>query len=393
MPNLIDSTGLQIATVQELLSILLNGTPTYPGYYQIYGPNINVGPNSPDGQALNIFAQIVADMLDLIAQVNAGFDPDQAIGRILDQRCSINGVVRHGATYTQQMVQVTTSGAVTLPGLDTAPTAPFTVSDAAGNQFQLVSAYSFGGAATTSLLFQAAVLGPVQTTANTLTNIVSVLAGVVSVNNSGAALSVGDAEETDSALRIRRSRSVSLPSKGYLEGLIGALLNTDGVDQAIVLENVTNATDANGIPAHSIWCIVLGGTDADVARAIYVKRNAGCGMKGSVTVNVPQIDNTTFPIKFDRPTDEALHIRFTMVAITGTVDPVFVKAQILALLSYRINQSADTASIVALVKQIAPNASISGEGVSDDGVTWVSLLAPTGVNYQFQISSANITIT
>ncbi len=394
MPNLLDANGLQLNTVADVVDMLLNGTPTYPGYYQIYGPNINVGPNSPDGQTINLFAQIITDALDLLANVNAGMDPDQALGRVLDMRCAINGVVRRGATYTQQMVEVTASQALSLDGLDTNPTSPFTVSDEAGNQFQLKTAYDFIGASTQSLLFQAATLGAVQTTANTITNIVTVLLGVTEVNNAAAALSVGQEEETDSALRVRRANSVSLPSQGYLQGLLGALLDTDGVAQAIVLENVTNATDANGVPAHSIWCIVLGGTDADVAHAIYVKRNAGCGMKGAITVLQPAIDGSPdVSIKFDRPTNQNLWIKFTVVAVTGAVDPAYIKQQILLLLSYRINQSADASAIVALVKQISPNASISAEGVSADNVTYVSLLAPTAVNYQFQIASIRILIT
>lgn len=394
MPNILDQNGLQTNTVADLVDMLLNGTPDYPGYYQIYGPNINVGPNSPDGQTINIFAQIVADALDLIAQVNAGMDPDQALGRVLDMRCAINGVTRRGATYTQQMIEVTASQALSLDGLDTSPTSPFTASDDAGNQFQLVAAYAFIGAGTQSLLFQAATLGAIQTTANTIINIVTVLLGVTSVNNAAAALSVGQEEETDSALRVRRANSVSLPSQGYLQGLLGALLDTDGVAQAIVLENVTNATDANGVPAHSIWAIVLGGTDADVAHAIYVKRNAGCGMKGAVSVSVPAIDGSpNVSIKFDRPTNENLWIELTVVAVTGVADTAYIKEQILLFLSYRINESADASAIVALVKQIAPNVSISNEGVSDDGITYVSLLAPTAVNYQFQIADARIAIT
>lgn len=392
MPNQIDENGLQTKTVDEILDQILNGTPLYPGYFLIYGPDINVDPNSPDGQQLNIFAQAVIDLLDLIKQVNAAFDPDQATGRILDQRCAINGVLRQGATYTQLNIDVTANQAATINGLDNEPTDPFTVSDAAGNQFQLVNAASFSSAGTQSLLFRAADLGSVQTAPNTITNIVTVTLGITTVNNPSAVLVTGRDEETDAALRIRRQNSVSLPSRGYLQGLIGALLDTDGVVQCIVLENNTNSTDGNGIPGHSIWCIVEGGTDHDVAKAIYVKRNAGCGMKGAVTYNYPQVDGTTFPVQFDRPTAETLWITFSVVAITGAVDPVYIRQQLLLLLSYQISQSADTTTIVALIKQIAPNASVSAEGVSNTNGSYVTLKAPTAVNYQFVPASVRIII-
>ncbi len=392
MPSIVDALGIQTKTLAEIRNEILNGTEGYPGMYQIYGPDINVGPNSPDGQLVNIIAQAVVDMLELCAQVFTSFDPDEAIGTVLDERCAINGVIRRGATYTTQVVQVTVDRALTLPGLDTAPLNPFSVSDAAGNQFQLLTTFSFGGAGTQALTFQAAQLGPVETVIGTITQIVTTTLGVTGVNNSAAAASVGLAEETDAQLRIRRANSVSLPSRGYLEGLIGALLDTDGVTEVEVLENDTNSTDVNGIPGHSIWCIVLGGTNDAVADAIYKKRNAGCGMKGAVVVAVPQIDGTTFDIQFDRPTDEALWISFDVTAITGTVDDDYIREQILALLSYRINQSADTATIVSLIKQIAPNASVENEGVSDDNISYVSLLAPSAVNKRFTIQSTHIIV-
>lgn len=392
MPNAIDVNGLQTKTAADIKAEILNGTADYPGFLQIYGPDINTGPNSPDGQMINIVAQQVVDMLELLAQIYASFDPDQAIGVVLDQRCAINGVIRQGATYTQQMVQVTVDRAVTLSGLDTAPSAPFTVSDSAGNQFQLVSTYSFVGGGTQSLLFQAAALGPIETVIGTITQITTTTLGVTSVNNAAAALTVGLAEETDAALRIRRANSVSLPSRGFLEGLLGALLDIEGVTEAIVLENITNATDANGIPAHSIWCIVEGGANADIADAIYRKRNAGCGMKGAVSVPVDQVDGTVFDVLFDRPTPEALWIEFDVIAITGAVDATYIRAQLLALLTYNINQSADTASIVALIKQIAPNASVEAEGVGLDGITYVSLQAPSDVDNQFTLTAAHIVI-
>jgi uncharacterized phage protein gp47/JayE len=360
--------------------------------FQIYGPNINVDPNSPDGQLINIFAQAAVDLEELLAQIYSSFDPDQAIGRVLDARCAINGVVRQAGTYTQQPVTVTVDRAITIAGLDTAPDAPFTVSDSAGNRFLLVSTYSFGGAGNASLAFRAEKLGPIQTTLNTITTIVSVTLGIVSVNNPLVASQVGTAEETDAALRIRRQNSVALPSHGYLAGLLGALQDTTGVLQAIVLENITNVVDANAIPAHGIWAIVSGGADADIALAIYNKRSMGCAMKGAVSINVVQPDGTNFAVLFDRPTAQPLWIKFNAAAVTGTLDATYIRTQLMAQLAYNIGQSADASAIIAMVKAIAPNISFSVEGVSPDGMTYSSLLAPTGVNYQFAISSPHILI-
>lgn len=392
MPNAIDQNGLQIQTVAEILDEILNGTADYPGMYAIYGSNINVDPNSPDGQMINIVAQAKRDMEEFIQQVYDSFDPDQAVGVSLDRDCAYNGVFRNAGSYTLTSVTVTTNRALTLPGLDTAPDAPFTVSDAGGNLFALIAAYNFSGAASTALAFRAVTLGPVTPTANTITNIVTITLGVTAVNNPSAPTSVGTSEESDAALRIRRANSVAVASEGFFASLYGALIDTAGVTSVNLIENNTAGT-VGGIPSHSIWAIVAGGSNADVAQQIYAKRNAGCGMKGSVTVDIVQVDGSTFTVAFDRPTAETLYIELNVTAITGSAPSAsYIRSQLVALSVYNIGQSAFASQVTALLEGIAPNCYFDTVAVSPDGTTWTALLAPTGVDYQFSLTTAHIKI-
>ena len=392
--NAVTFTGLTTQTLPEIIDEIKNGTADYPGMYQIYGPTINVEPNSPDGQMINIVAQAKLDMLEFVQQVFTGFDPDQAVGVVLDQRCAINGVFRQAGTYTYTNVSVVTSQSLTLPGLDTAPNAPFTVSDAAGNRYFLVVTYPTGGAGTFSLQFRAENLGPVTPVANTITIISTLTLGVTSVNNpTTAGTEVGTNEESDYALRIRRSRSVALGSQGWVSGLYSALLDIVGVSSALVLENIGSTTDSNGIPGHSIWVLVDGGNVDLIGEAIYNKRNAGCGMKGTITVTINQIDGTTFDVKFDRPVAETLWVSFNTAAITGSTAPddTYIRNQLIAAfsgtysgivpvsstlleqLNYKIGQSASTSAIVAFINAISPNTAVSSEGVSNTNSSYVSL--------------------
>lgn len=397
--NAITNTGITIQTYNEIVTEILDGSPgtttqaAYPGMRQIYGPTINVEPNSPDGQMVNIVAQAKLDMLEFIQNIFASFDPDQAVGVQLDQRCAINGVRRNQGTYTLVDVDVTSSGVVTLAGLDTSTT-PFTVSDTSGNQYYLESTYTFAGASTQSLSFRAANIGPINPTVNSITVIVTVTLGIVSVTNPGTANSVGTPQESDYSLRIRRENAVAMPSQGYFEGLYEALLAISGVTSVLVKENTGSTTDAYGIPGHSIWVVVAGGQGSDIAYAIYNKRNAGCGMKGSVTLYVLLPDGTYFPIKFDRPTPETLWIKFDVTQISGVVPPdaTYIRNQLLAQLSYSIGQTADITTITSLIASIDSNASVSNIGISKDNVTYTSLLTTTAINNQFTISSPHIII-
>ena len=402
MPNAISNTGITIQTYSEIVNEILDGSPAtttqaaYPGMRQIYGTDINVLPNSPDGQMVNIVAQAKLDMLEFIQQIYASFDPDQAVGVQLDQRCAINGIQRRQGTYTQVDVDVTSSGVVTIAGLDTSTT-PFTISDSSGNQYYLLYTYTFASAGTQSLTFRAADIGSINPTVDSLTTVVTVTLGIVSVTNPTEATTIGTPQESDYSLRIRRENSVALPSVGYWQGLYEALLAIRGVTSVIVKENSTSSPITYGsvtIPPHSIWVVVAGGYEGTIAGVIYDKRNAGCGMVGSIVDSILQEDGTFFPVSWDRPTDENLWIKFNVVQITGSTPPDanYIRNQLLAQLSYKINEPANTTTITSLIASIDPNASVSNIGVSTDGVNYDTLLTPTSLNFQFQISSPRIII-
>lgn len=393
MPNVLDANGLQIKTVDEVISELLDGGDGFTGLRGIFGVDIQVDPNSPDGNMVRLFAQAATDYAEVLNKAYASFDPDQADGVNLDSRCTINGVYRKAGSYTTQLVTVTADQATTIPGLNASADNPFTIADASGNQFQLVVSYTFAGAGTANLTFRAAEIGAIAVASNSLTVIVTPTLGISAVTNGTLAGSIGADEETDYQLRIRRSKSTALPSKGYLQGLEGGLLSIAGTTDAKVFENTDNTTDANGVPAHGIWCVVAGGSDMDIATVIYNKRNFGPPMKGGVSVAITQVDNSIFTVKFDRPTPENLWININVAAISGpAIDPVYLRAQIIASLSYNINQPADASAITALIKAIYPWASVSVCEVSNDGVTYVALLNNAAVNNQWSIDSTRIYI-
>jgi hypothetical protein len=382
MPNTIDENGLTLKTRAEIISEILNGGDGFPGLYAIYGADINVDPNSPDGQLVNLIAQLAVDNQELLQLIYDSFDPDQAAGINLDLRCAINGVTRQGATYSTAAVSVIVDRALTLDGLDTEPNNPFTVADGAGNQFVLIAAHTFSGAGVTPLLFRAAELGPIVVLANTIQRVISVTLGVTGCINTAPG-TTGAAEESDYTLRVRRSNSTALGSKGFLAGLYAALGQISGVTSVSIQED---------IPNHTIWCVVAGGDDADIADAIYIKRSFGVAMLGTEIVEITQVDGSAFFVKFDRPTLQDVWISFDAVAAYGFIDTIYIRTQLLAALAFNIGAAADASSIVALVKEIAPNASITNCQVSDDNVTYVDLLSPSAFNYQFEAASARILI-
>lgn len=397
MPNIVTSTGLQTASLAELVAQFR------AAFQAIYGADINLDQDTPDGQMMMIFLQAVIDLQDVLNQVYNGFDPDNAIGRVLDQRVALNGIQRKAGTYTITDVTVVTTQAVTLNGINQVPDSPYTISDAAGTRWVLLDSFSPAGPFPSSdaLVFRAALPGETLTVPNTITIPISVVLGVQSVNNPTTYTSLGLNEETDAQLRIRRQKSVALASQGFLSGLVAALNNINGVTTALVYENTTGATDGNGVPSHSIWVIIGGAADPEeIATAIYNKRNAGCGMFGAETFTITQVDGTPFVIKWDYSASEDLYIRFTLTSIDGTTPPAV--ARILENLPVSLGALAGVGTtlnvneVATLVQEIDDNSLVTfptGQGLSLTEVGgYQNILSPSALNLEFSIDAARIII-
>ena len=391
MTDIIDGNGLTIDNLNTRVTELT------ADYQDIYGVDIIVSSNSPDSQAINIHAQRNQDNAELAEAVYNSFDPDQAVGVVLDQRCAINNIQRKIGTFTTQVLDITTDRALTLDGLD-ATASPFTVEDDTGNQFYLTTTTNFITAGTLSLPFRAANLGATLTLPNTITEIVTVIIGVISSNNPADATLIGTDEETDVAFRERRRISISNAATGSVDGILGSINNLSDVESALVYENKTATTDINSIPPHSIWAIVEGGINDDIANIIYSKLSFGADTKGSVLTNITTASGQIIPIKFDRTIVKDLHIRFDIQpTITALFDELVIKTYIANNLSYLIAEDAETSRIVTLAVTAINEAGGGGVPlnveISKDGATWADFIAVDLLNERWNPDVSRITIT
>lgn len=394
MTDVLNENGLQVSTATELVDDLTTSFQT------IYGTDISVDQNSPDGQMINIFAQGQTDIRELLLQIYNSFDPDNCSGRLLDERCAINNVFRRGGTFTTVDISITTDRTVSLQGVDEnyndINAMGYTIQDNAGNQFILVNSQTLT-AGTTSVLFRAQQLGRVEVTPQTITTPVTIVLGVTSVINPGAQSSLGENEETDTELKIRRRQSVSIGSSGYLNGLLAYVLQLNGVTDAALYENYTSQTDANGIPPHCIWLIVEGGAASDIANALYIKKSYGCDMRGDITYTITTPSNQQFIAKWDEPTTQNLYMKFNIQSLKSGIsfDEDAIKQYIINNTSFMIGASAETASLTATA-QAAIDAN-GGEGValgvliSTDNQSWVEYVSPAMAS-KLVLSSVDITV-
>lgn len=383
--------GLDLSTASEILETLKQQ------FRAIYGADINLEQNSPDGQWLNILAQARVDAQELFAAIYNSFDPDVAVGRALDARCAINSIFRKGGTFTIQPIEVTVDRALTLKGLDDAQNEDegtgFTVTDGAGNKFILFSSYSFTGAGTKTLNFRAKNRGQVETSPNTINTIETITLGVVSVNNPSTALSVGVDEESDEELRLRREKSTANNGAGYVDNLRGSLLDINEVSDAVVYNNRTNEVNSDGVPAHGLWVIVEGGANQDIGEVMNAKVTGGSPMKGSQSVFIEQADGSKEEYKFDRPTTQTLYVNLTIKAIDGQeIDQSRIKNEIISNFKYGIYETAKSSDIACFVTSIQQNISVSA-GVSLSKGSYGLAVTPSGKDKVFIFTEESITIT
>ena len=123
--------------------------------------------------------------------------------------------------------------------------------------------------------------------------------------------------ETDVELRVRREVSVGALGNNLVDSLFGQLLDLENVDDALVLDNKTDVTDANGIPPHQFACIVQGGDNAEIGDAIWLNTPQGINSFGSESEIVIDAQGNGQEVFFSRPDDIPI---FIIINVTADID-------------------------------------------------------------------------
>lgn len=390
MPNTIDATGLQTATALEQTQTLQSGM------MNIYGSDINVSSNSPDGQQIGLFVQASQDILDVLSTIYNMFSIEGAFGILLQRLVAVNGIEPKNGTSTTTPVSITVDRALTLYGLDQSVITPFQVRDA-NNIWTLVSTFAFGGPGTQALVFRCTTLGPITPISNTITIQVTPTLGVTVVNNPTTSGTVsGQDEDTDAALRVRHGKSFKLAATGPADSVEAALLSLVDVTDALVVENATGAP-VGSLPANTIWPIVVGGTAVEIAQAIYSKKGIGCSTFGGQSQVVARPNGQSTTINYDIGLAQQLFAKFSVIpTIPGlTFDKPLLAQQLAAALQgfWALNQQATIGDLVRTMFTIEPRAILTASGVSLDGMSYGDTVSPAAPLNYFTLAAADIDIT
>jgi hypothetical protein len=132
---------------------------------------------------------------------------------------------------------------------------------------------------------------------------------------------VGRPIETDAQLRTRGAQEAYRRGQGPLTALEAAVAGVPGVTFVRGYDNPTDTTDANGIPARSVYVVVEGGGAEAIAAAINTARGAGIYTHGTdIVVTIVAGPNRSVTIRADRVTSTDVWVRATLTTSTSEIE-------------------------------------------------------------------------
>lgn len=306
-------------------------------------PDLNTEPETPAGQLIDSQTAAIADKDSEVLYLAQQFNPLTAEGIWQDALGEIYFLKRKLATSSTAVCTCTgLAGTVIQAGAVIKSTED-------GSEWVCSGTVTIPqGQSSVQAMFTASQPGPLAASAHTLTRIVTVTPGWDAVTNPAAAVA-GSTQESQAAFENRRYNSVAANARGSVNALYGALANLDGVIDAVVLENTTNTPKQEWgvtIPGHSVYISVVGGQDADIAEAIYRKKDAGCGTAGNTQVTYQDTDLPWQPIytyNIERPASLAFGVRVTIRKTSST--PYNIEDQIKAVVLANFNGSGDSGAL------------------------------------------------
>ena len=273
----------------------------------VFGADVNLSEYSPLGMFFKVIAFSMAVIWQLAEYVYYGAYKDTAEGYQLDGVCQYIGITRKPASYATGTVTFTGTAGTVIPLQFLVSTGTY--------QFwtQQIATIPSGG--TVDVPIRAIELGNTSNVlSNTITTIVNPLTGITAVTNALGTTGGADVE-TDESLRARYDESISLGGASTTSAIEAELLQVQNVVDARVIENVTMAT-VDGVPAKAFESTVYGGTNADIADAIYRTKAAGIQAFGDIIVPITDDYGQVHNIGFSRVAEITVYVNVVLTTDT-----------------------------------------------------------------------------
>lgn len=282
------SNGLVTATFTQIRDALTER------YREIYGVDIDLSTGSVDGIFVNDLALIINNILQSMAKLYNNLDVDKASGVYLTNLCKLSNVYRKDGSYSWTWLSVTNTGTYDLENVTN-----LVFLDKSGIEWTCPDTVTIpADGSTVPMKVICNEYGPIEAPVGWIDKTVELLP--VKVEQRIAA-KTGQFEETDVALKVRRSRYANANSVTVLNALNSSLLNVIGIEDVKIYNNNTDtnmtANDTTTIEPHSIYIILKTDPtyiikDEDIGNQIHNKLTPGIKTCISATEDIGGEDVT-----------------------------------------------------------------------------------------------------
>lgn len=367
-----------------------------------FGSGLNPALETPQGQLASSQTAVIGDKNNEVALIVNQVDPQYSDGRFQDGIGRIYFLTRKPATST--------SVTCTLGGVagTVIPAGTF-AQDTSGNTYAATGSSVIGVGGTVSAEFQNLSTGPIPCAAGTLIKVYQAISGWDTITNAADG-TIGHNVENRSDFELRRKNSVAINAHGTPSNIYAKVFDVEDVLDVYVIDNVTNATVNTGATAypvveHSIYVAVVGGLDADIAKAIWNAKDNGCDYNGNTSVTVTDPSGYSYPqpsytVKFQRPA--ALPIKFAVTIVNDPLLPLDIVTRVKAAIIARFNGTDGTVRerIGSLIlasryygpaSSVAPNVAVVSVLIGTSTPTLGQILV--GIDQKPTLTASDISVT
>lgn len=299
-----DKSGLQFSQTSDIES-------AYQDLFKRIFPDINLDPSTPAGQIITYLTeQDTATIQGIQDFVNYFFLGGN--GQMLDLWAyNQYRITRKSAVKGNVLIDIIGVPQTIIPS-------GFIVSNGE-LQFETYAEYVISDSGSIQIQFQQVEVSEKIALQNTITQIVTKIDGVDSVNNPNSS-TAGTLRESDTQFYKRALQYGSIYKNSSFASILANIANVSGVEKISGYENPTKDEFLyKGITmtSHSICVCVLGGSDLDIATEFSYSKPPGCAMVGDIEVPV-EVEGKEVKYKFYRPTIKALKFEVSCVIYTNS---------------------------------------------------------------------------
>jgi len=367
-----------------------------------FGGGLNPALETPQGQLASSQAAVIGDKNNEFALFVNQVDPQYAADRFQDAIGRIYFLTRKPATPTTVQATVNGLAGTVIPGGTLAQ-------DTSGNTYACSGDVTIDVTGSVTAEFQNIETGPIPCAAGTLTQVYQAVPGWDTITNAADG-TLGSDVESRADFEYRRKNSVAKNGTGTPQAIYAEVFALADVLDVYVKDNPTGSAVNTGstnypIAAHSVYVAVVGGADADIASAIWRKKDLGCDTNGNTSATVVDPSGYSYPqpsysIKFQRPA--TLAVKFAVRIVNDPSLPSNIVTLVKNAIIARFNGADGTtrerigATILAsryygAVVAVASNVSLLDVliGTSSPTLTQINV----GIDQRPTVSAADITVT